>query len=344
MTVFVKIKENGRFRDVAALITNEPLSIGRAEDADVSVPDDKEMSHHHAAIELQYDHQCLVRDLSSSNGTFLNNRSVDVATVSAADVIRCGSTEFAVEWYAEREVSSEKSGADVQAGKSGSVAAASADSNPVTSAPRFSQPAEPGNHLNQVSGFVEETAAAVIERFALPPDELALQPEEGETPDTFARRLLQSEEPNATLRFLAYALPKRCAVWWLIECIRHVDGAECDADKRMLEAARTWVVEPSAESRRRAMELAEQMETKTPAAWAAVAAFFSDGSMAPPNAVAIPPGDDLTGKVVGGAVILCTVLREPEKAADKRKALTELGLRIAAGEDNWEQARDKSAC
>ena len=104
----------------------------------------------------------------------------------------------------------------------------------------------------------------------------------------------------------------------------------------MLQATEQWVLNPTVESRRRAMKLAEQLDMKTPAAWSGAAAFWSDGSMAPPDCPSIPPADDLTGKAVSGGVILATVIHEPQNAMRKQEAFTEIGLKIAAGEIRWE--------
>jgi len=91
------------------------------------------------------------------------------------------------------------------------------------------------------------------------------------------------------VRFLAHSLPKREAVWWACLCAR--DMLPADAAPALLaavQAAEGWVMAPSEEKRREAMVTAEAAGFRAPASWAAVAAFWSGGSMAPPNAPVVP--------------------------------------------------------
>jgi Family of unknown function (DUF6931) len=65
--------------------------------------------------------------------------------------------------------------------------------------------------------------------------------------------------------------------------------------------------------------------------WAAVAAFWSGGSMAPPDLPAVPPAPHLTGVAVAGAVSLAAVRSDPSLADDKRRRYIEIALDIANG-------------
>jgi hypothetical protein len=103
----------------------------------------------------------------------------------------------------------------------------------------------------------------------------------------------------------------------------------------MLQLAEDWVRQPSDDARRKAMQMAESLEMESPAAWAGVSAFWSHGSMAPPSAPDVPAPDHLTGKAVTGGAILATVLRNPEKAAERRQLFTEIAIRIADGKLPW---------
>lgn len=139
------------------------------------------------------------------------------------------------------------------------------------------------------------------------------------------------------IHFLAHALPKREAVWWACLCCRQgcVDPPELDLSA--LQAAEKWVIDPSEDHRRAAMRAAETAEFSTAAACAAVAAFWSEGSMAPPELPAVPPGEQLTGHGAAGAVLLAAVASEPEKAAEKHGAFLQLGLDIAMGINKLER-------
>ncbi|MDB5407382.1 MAG: hypothetical protein JWL84_2294 [Rhodospirillales bacterium] len=141
------------------------------------------------------------------------------------------------------------------------------------------------------------------------------------------RRLFQ----DAT-RFLAHALPKREAVWWACICSRPVCASDAPTEViAALEAAEAWVYRPTEDNRRAAMAAAEATRFSNAAGWAAVAAFWSGGSMAPSDAPIVPPGEGLTAAAVAGAVLLAAVQHEPEKSDDKFRAFIAAAVDIANG-------------
>lgn len=70
----------------------KPLTIGRHTDNDVVLADPK-ASRYHAVIE-RAGSRLRVRDLKSSNGTFLNKRRITQESLSSGDVIQIGSTRI----------------------------------------------------------------------------------------------------------------------------------------------------------------------------------------------------------------------------------------------------------
>ena len=66
-----------------------------------------------------------------------------------------------------------------------------------------------------------------------------------------------------------------------------------------------------------------------------MAAFFSGGSLSLPNLPVVPPGEDLTGRMAAGALMLAAVMTEPEKASEKHAAFLRTGLEIADGQNLW---------
>jgi hypothetical protein len=79
------------------------------------------------------------------------------------------------------------------------------------------------------------------------------------------------------------------------------------------------------------MERAKEAKFETPAAWAAVAAFWSGPSMAPPDLPAVPPAPHLTGVAVFGAVTLAAVQTEAALADEKRQRYIKIAVDIANG-------------
>src|ERR1035437_1844565 len=86
------------------------------------------------------------------------------------------------------------------------------------------------------------------------------------------------------VRFLAHALPKREAVWWGWFCARRAAGQNpLPKIKAALDAAEKWIAQPNEEKRRDAMAAAQVAGFGTAAGCAALAAFLSGGSLAPPD-------------------------------------------------------------
>ena len=156
------------------------------------------------------------------------------------------------------------------------------------------------------------------------------------SPRQFLARLIEERQFVDAARFLANALPKREAVWWSCLCARKIAGPNPSASHQAaIEGAELWASDPTEANRRAAMPLAETAGLGTPAGCAAAAAFWSGGSLAPPELPAVPPADHLTAHGVASAVMLAAVNSEPEKAPEKYDAFFELGLGVAEGRLRW---------
>ena len=134
------------------------------------------------------------------------------------------------------------------------------------------------------------------------------------------------------VRFLAHGLPKREAVWWACLTARGALGEAAAAPQMAaVEAAEAWVYQPTEENRRAAMAAGDAAGNDSPARWAAVAAFWSGGSLTAPDAPAVAPGEQLTAMAVAGAVQIAAVHKEPARAEEKYRLFVAQGLDIAQG-------------
>ena len=155
-------------------------------------------------------------------------------------------------------------------------------------------------------------------------------------PRAFVALLLGRELHADAIRFIAHALPRREAVWWAWVCARKVAGAEPKpAVKAALDATERWIVQPTEEHRRQALHFGEAADFGTPAGCAALAAFMSSGSLAPPSAPPVPPDEFMTAKAVAGSVTLSAVTVEPERAAEKFVEFANVGLEVADRTKLW---------
>jgi Family of unknown function (DUF6931) len=181
------------------------------------------------------------------------------------------------------------------------------------------------------------TAAEIGKLFPLG-DEAKKLLRDGLTPRQYLDVLLEKQCYIDAVRFLAHALPKREAVWWACLCARSAAGTlGTDPQTAALQTAERWVTDPSEANRRAAQDAAETAGMGTPAGCAAMAAFWSGGSMAPPNVPVVPPGETLTAHGVAGAVLLAAVVTEPQKAAEKQRKFLTQGLEVLAGGNRWKE-------
>ena len=70
--------------------------IGRSNEAHLCLPDDRFFSRHHCLLEITPPH-CFLRDLGSTNGTFVNGQRVAEAFLENGAKIQCGETVLLVE-------------------------------------------------------------------------------------------------------------------------------------------------------------------------------------------------------------------------------------------------------
>jgi hypothetical protein len=180
--------------------------------------------------------------------------------------------------------------------------------------------------------FASGTAAKVCERFPIGTEARALI-REGMSPEEFLDVLIENGELVDAVQFLAHALPRREAVWW---ACRAAFGTVSDGrEEAALRAAEAWVVEPVEDNRIVAQGAAETAGYDTPAGCAAAAAAWSGGSLAPPGAPVVPPGEQLTAHGAAAAVMLAVVRGPAEAIPEAYRSLLIQGLAIARGEELW---------
>lgn len=155
-------------------------------------------------------------------------------------------------------------------------------------------------------------------------------------PKEYVALLLERKLHPDAVRFMAHSLPKREAVWWAWMCARRAAGDKAaPAIRASLEATEKWIAHPTDENRRAAMAAAEKADFGTAAGCAGLAAFFSGGSMAPPEAHPVPPGERLTGRMVAVA-IMCSAVSQPEIAPEKYEQFVAQALDVANRIKLWE--------
>lgn len=200
-----------------------------------------------------------------------------------------------------------------------------------------STPSKPGTP-SDLAKVEAETASEILERYE-PSEEAAALSTDGMSPRRFLDRLLAGELNEDAISFLAYGLPRREAVWWGLRCVREITPDEPEEKvAAAIAATDAWLADPTDEKRRAAMVAAEAATYGTPAGCIALAAFFSEGSMAPPDCPPVPVGEWFCARTVAAAVILASIARKPEEIPVLGKKFAEQGIEVANGPAPWEEA------
>ena len=164
---------------------------------------------------------------------------------------------------------------------------------------------------------------------------------EGELPGgslvAAASELVSAGMPVDAVRVLSQALTRKASAWWACRAARlEVGGGVTQQELPALEAAEAWVRNPVQEKAYAAQAISSEIGLASPAGCAALAAFLSGTSLAPPHLDPLPPPPHLAGMAVAGAVRLAAERRQPSEADSQLLHLIKVGLAIAAGEDGWD--------
>ena len=153
------------------------------------------------------------------------------------------------------------------------------------------------------------------------------------TPGEFLQILMDHGHYHDAITFLAHAIPAREAVWWACLCVRDHLADSDEAYQQAHTAAEAWVRKPTEDNRRNAEQGAEEGHYKTPASWAAAAAFWSGGSVASVGEPVMEPPAYLYAHAVTGAIVMSAGLGMPaEKDMEERyQNYLKHGIAIANG-------------
>lgn len=102
MRVKLRVSRGPQTGRVFTFEQHETFMIGRSQDAQFCLPQDPYFSRHHCLLEIAPP-QCFLRDLHSTNGTFVNGVRVETAHLRSGDQIQGGDTVLEVEVSTEIE-------------------------------------------------------------------------------------------------------------------------------------------------------------------------------------------------------------------------------------------------
>jgi hypothetical protein len=173
------------------------------------------------------------------------------------------------------------------------------------------------SEARQVLEILRQGKAAALDDATLPPD-------------VYFAKLRESGRLEDAVKFMSQCLPRLESVAWAARVVRDLTPPDADRsspEARALRAALLWISDPTEPRRRAAHDAGDAAEGGSPEHLAAMATFFSGGSIAPETSGSVPSPRDAAGRFAAAAVILAA-----SRTPDRTKALDmalDAGVQIA---------------
>jgi len=297
------------------LRSGQVARVGRTEWADFSFPRDAELADVHFAVQCQLS-SARLRKLAADRPLAVNSQEVSEAELQPGDVIQAGQSSFQVAFDGQTSLAGDKrivTGTAAAAATSAAVAAGGAAAQGETD---DKQP----------------TAKEIAEYLELGEGELAVAATVKTGPE-FVTALASAGELAQAVRVQAHLLPKRECVWWGILCVEEVCGdglPQVEAAAR--DSARTWVEDPSESHRRQCDAAAGKTKLDGAGGWLAMAAFWSGGSLMPPDLAPVAADERLTGQAVTNSLMIAAVSGDATKGMARHRSFLAKAAAVAGGQ------------
>ncbi|HEX4147924.1 MAG TPA: FHA domain-containing protein [Pirellulales bacterium] len=279
------------------LQAGQVAEIGSAAGMDLSLVDDRSLRAVHFALVCDF-YGCRLLDRSGGR-TSINGEAAGEAALRDGDSIHAGDTRFRVRIDGQAPMP---------------VKAPSASANPGNDNPlplatlELCQEAELGSPAKLLAADQRPVS-------------------------DFCDLLLSKGLATDALRLWAQVLPKREAVWWACRSMA-TDLSDAQSDPGYV-AAENWVLDPNDGNRRACLPAAEAAAMNSPGALAALAAYFSGGSLTAPDMPVVAPDPRLTARMASAAVLLSATGETGQIIAHKQQAALQRAGAVFRGLDKW---------
>lgn len=151
------------------------------------------------------------------------------------------------------------------------------------------------------------------------------------SPQGFLSLLMEAEAIGDAVRFLAFALPVREGVWWACTVAHNQAVEQKESEAACIRSAARWVYDSTDANRRACIMAAESSNFEGGAAYAALAAFWSGGSLAPEGMPEAPADPSLGHIGVGASVLLSITSGDPKTLPARFRMAMTRSVDIANG-------------
>lgn len=287
--------------------------VGRTEWADFAVEHDEQLDDLHFELQCST-HECRLFTFDGAKPVLINGQQTAVATLRHADRIQAGQSTFLIEL------------AGVPAATYGScdhsADGTSGGCHPAELASEAQEPHDTTDPTLNSPPPLPATLAEWCQALELSDAEPLLS--EITDPQQLIATLAAEEKFPAAITLRAALLPTDKAVRWAGRCVAQSVSNLSPASEEALVAAENWVRQPSEATRRRAEQAAVATEFEGPAAWVALAAFWSSGSIAPADLPPVAPPLGLSAKAVSAALTLAATGQTAQPAQEVYQAFLQM--------------------
>ncbi|QDU60470.1 hypothetical protein Pan216_13110 [Planctomycetes bacterium Pan216] len=158
----------------------------------------------------------------------------------------------------------------------------------------------------------------------------------GQRRGEYLQTLINEKLYQDAITFLAFALPRRCAVWWGCLVLSDLLASEAPSETELnaLQASIAWVIEPEAERARAASRWGSRCPSKSPFCWLARAAGYLDLPL-PAAMDHLPQNFPARGVATSISVALALdACRDGEEDEASLRVLA-LGWDVSRGRSGW---------
>jgi hypothetical protein len=290
----------------------EAITVGRTEWAECAVREDSGLEKVHFEIFASAD-ECRVRGLHGAGITFGGEPAVEIR-LRDGDRFAAGKSTFAICFDGAGAI---RPGSGAGQGQ-GSAAAPGALADTPPASPSFSL------ELADEIGLGED-AMTLLKGLA-----------PGTSADAAVAALDSVQLHRDAVLLQARILENRRSVWWAVVCARRALGDKVRLDdSAALKAAEQWVIDPSEANRRAAEIAARERKFEGPAAFAAMAVFWSGDNLAPEGLPKVDVPVGLAARGVAAALLMAAPIPDPLRIPAALSEYLATGRSIARGESPW---------
>ena len=151
-------------------------------------------------------------------------------------------------------------------------------------------------------------------------------PKKDENYQAFTENLKNSKTPEDAIVFLAFAIERRLAIHWGLECVLDLSPSLPPDETQLINWVSEWIDSHTAEARWKTLQVALFAPRSSAAVYLGLAVGWSDGPLAPNDLVTVPKWR--TPYAISTAILRSIGTRQPELRSSDINKVLEKGMKF----------------